>query len=144
MQMWWAGSNTEIPTPGLKMQGFKSGFIWSLPFKHDRSPVSPFSKHYLNPKCCMSSHLLPLLVFVSLHLSLSCCVNSVFVSKHFSSIRADSCSKCLLKIKIVCQTKAIPLLCLFEWIRKRKDDGGRQWETGRERCREREKLRATI
>lgn len=89
-------------------------------------------------------YLLCLFVFVSLwpSLSLSCCVNSIFVSEHFSSIRADSSSKCLLKIKPLCQTKANPLLCVFEiqWIRERKDNGNKQWGTVSERERgEREK-----
>lgn len=91
-----------------------------------------------------SVYLLCLFVFVSLwlSLSLSCCVNSIFVSEHFSSIRADSSSKCLLKIKPLCQTKATPLLCVFEiqWIRKRKDNGNKQWGMVSERERgEREK-----
>lgn len=101
---------------------------------------------------CVSTcaHCLCLFVFVSLKLSppLSGCVNSVFISKHFSSIRADSSSKCLLKIKIHCQTEAVLLLCVS--LKYRECEGERKMERGSERQeeekreREREKLQATI
>lgn len=81
----------------------------------------------MNCNCCASQHLHTVSVCLCLcravSVSVSGCQHCIRF-RYFGSIRADSYSKCLLKIKTPCQSRAIALLCVFEikTVSNRKTD----------------------